>query len=126
MNLVKLPLVTADAIVASNFIYFDGNDVTSVEVLATTFVIKTTARTITMTFDGADAAAKLLNVNNAAAYLLPKLLPLGGTGVLRKQSQKIFDVLIGMTIEEIHTAMTLTGTNPGTADDDGLVSIAIA
>ena len=66
MNLVKLPLITSDAIVASNFVYFDAGDVTSVEVLATTFVVKTSARTITMTFDGANAAAKLLNVNNAA------------------------------------------------------------
>ena len=124
MNLVKLPLITSDAIVASNFVYFDAGDITSVEVLATTLVFKTSARTVTMTFDGANAGAKLLNVNNAAAYLLPKLLPLGSAH--KKQSGKIFNILTGLTIEEIHTELTLTGTNPGTADNDGFVSIVIS
>ena len=121
MNMVKLPLITSDAIVANNFIYFNAADITSIEVLATTFVVKTSARTITMTFDGTNAAAKLTNVNKAADYFIPKLLPMGGGDVNRKQAMKTFGILLNMTIAEIHAALGLTA--PGT--NDAFVSIAI-
>ena len=122
MNMVKLPLITADAIVADNFIYFNADEIKSMQVLATTFVIKTANSTITMTFDGTNAAAKLTNVNNAAAYLIPKLLPLGGGDVNRKQATKTYDLLLNQTIGEIHTTLGLTA--PGT--NDAFVSIVLS
>lgn len=122
MKMVKIPVVTSDAIVADNFIYVDISTLNDVTVGATTTVFAGTGWTVTFTFDGSDAAAKLLNANNAAAYLLPIFLEFCGDGVNRNQSQKVFNLFSGLDIAGILSAMTIT--SPGT--NDGLVSIALS
>ena len=122
MKMWKIPVVASDAITADNFIYVDASTLQDATVNATTFVVTGLGWTLTFTFDGADPAAKLLNVNNAAAYLIPKFLEYNGNGVHRKESQKIFELFGGLDIAGILSV--LGTTSPGT--NDGLVSIALS
>ena len=122
MKMWKIPVVASDAITADNFIYVDASTLQDATVGATTLVVTGLGWTLTFTFDGANAAAKLLNVNNAAAYLIPKFLEYNGNNVNRKESQKIFELFGGLDIAGILSV--LGTTSPGT--NDGLVSIALS
>jgi hypothetical protein len=121
MKLFKIPLVTAAAIVPSNFIYVDINTLADVTVNAATTVIGGTGWTLTFAFAGS-TAQKLANANAMAAYLVPKMLDYNGSDVNRKEAVKTFDLFSGLTIAEILTAVGIE--SPGT--NDGFTSVALS
>jgi hypothetical protein len=121
MKMFKIPLVTADALVADNFIYIDASTLQDVTVNAATTVLGGNGWTLTFTFDG-DTAEKLANANAMAAYLVPKFLDYTGNDANRKEAVKTFDLWAGLTIAEILTTVGLA--SPGT--NDGFVSVALS
>tara|TARA_R110000822_G_C14891783_1_gene447829 strand:+ start:104 stop:469 length:366 start_codon:yes stop_codon:yes gene_type:complete len=121
MKMFKIPLVTADVLVADNFIYVDASTLADVTVNAATTVFGGTGWTLTFTFDG-NTAQKLANANAMAAYLVPKFLDYNGSDVNRKEAVKTFDLFAGLTIIEINALVGIA--SPGT--NDGFVSVALS
>jgi len=123
MKLFKFPVVTSDAIVASNYIWVDVSTLTEMTVGATTCVLAGSGWTITMNTDGTDAAEKLLNANKLANYFAPILLEYNGDGVHRSESQKVYNVWNALTIADIHA---VTGMVRTSAANTALASIVLS
>ena len=121
MKMFKIPLVTADALVADNFIYVDASTLQDVTVNASTTVFGGLGWTLTFTFDGS-TAEKLANANAMAAYLVPKFLDYTGGRPNIKNMGSSFDLWSGLTIAEILAVVGLA--SPGT--NDGFVSVVLS
>ena len=121
MKMWKIPLVTADDVVADNFIYVDITTLEDMTVNAATTVVGGNGWTLTFTFDGS-TAEKLANANAMAAYLTPLMLEHSGVGMHRIESQKVFKLWDGLTIAQILSAVGLA--SPGT--NDGFVSVVLS
>jgi len=123
MKLFKFPVVTGDALVASNSIWADMSTLQDITVGTTTCVLSGTGWVITLTTDGDDTAESLLNANKLADYFVPILLEYNGNAVHRGQSQSVYDVWSGLDIPGIHAA---TGIVCTTTPNTALVSVVLS
>ena len=124
-KLISFPTVTSDALVANSIIVVDGAGLIEMNTTAATLVLTFEAGSansiVTFTFDGDDAAEKLLNAKKMYDFLRPKLEILVGRGGI---SKGVLDMLEGKTIAEIHTATGIVHTS-GSANT-ALISIALS
>ena len=123
MKMWKLPVITSDDVVASNFIYVDISTLQDVTVGATTTVFAGTGWTLTFTFDGTDGAEKLANANLMADYLVPLMLEYNGNNVNRKESQKVYELWKGLDTPAISA---LTGIEKTGDLGNAIVSLALS
>ena len=101
MKLFKIPKITADDVVAGNFIWVDVSTLQDVAVTDTTCVFGGTGWTLTFTTDGTNTAESRANAELLAANLAPLFLEYCGDGVHRKESQSIYNLWAGLTTPEI-------------------------
>jgi hypothetical protein len=130
MNLMKFPLITADAFVADSAIVLDVNRL--VECVATgatlvcTFDVGESNSILTFTFDGASAGAKLANATGMQTLLLNEIATLCGPG---GNSRGVYEFVhepkttAGKVLFEARAGGTIDGTaTSGTI----IVSIALS
>ena len=96
MKMWKIPVITADDVVASNFIWVDVSTFQDATVGATTAVFTGLGWTLTFTLDGTDGAEKLVNTNLMAAHLVPLMLDYCGNDVNRKEAVKVYNLWDGL------------------------------
>ena len=110
MKLFKFPGVAADALNGQNF-FVDVTTLQDISVTDDDCIIGGDGWTVTLTFDGNNAAEKLLNAQKMADYLVPLLLPYVGDKMNRKEFNTVTKIWDGLTIAEIHaeTGIVRTG-----------------
>tara|TARA_R110000822_G_C14886347_1_gene447185 strand:+ start:106 stop:477 length:372 start_codon:yes stop_codon:yes gene_type:complete len=123
MKMWKIPVITTDDVVADNFIFVDASTLQDVTVGATTTVFSGLGWVLTFTFDGTNAAEKLLNANLMANYLTPLLLDYNGNDVNRKEAVKIFELWKGLSTPDISA---LTGIEKTGDLGNAIVTLALS
>ena len=116
---MKVQLAASDALLANQYAYVDMESIVDISPISATLVISTTAGALTFTFDGTDAAEKLLNAAKMANYITPKIVEY--VGGKPKVNTTIFNLLADQTIAELHTATGIVHTG-GTANT-ALISV---
>ena len=123
-KLISFPTVASDAITANAINIVDGEGfveaTTTGATLVLTFKAGSANSIVTFTFDGDDAAEKLLNAKKMLDFLRPKLEILVGRGGISKGVLDMFD---GKTIAGLHTATGIVHTS-GSANT-ALISVAL-
>ena len=123
MKMWKLPVITGDDVVASNFIFVDASTLQDVTVGATTAVFSGLGWVLTFTFDGTNAAEKLLNANKMGNYLTPLLLQYNGNSVNKVAGVGIFELWKGLSTPDISA---LTGIEKTGDLGNAIVSLALS
>jgi hypothetical protein len=119
MKLMKVQLAASDALLANQYSYIDMESIVDISPISATLVISTTSGALTFTFDGDDAAEKLLNAAKMANYITPRIIEY--VGGKPKKDTTIFNLLADQTIAELHTATGIVHTS-GSANT-ALISI---
>ena len=124
MNLIKFELVTSDEFVANSAIVLDAARLVECVVTGatcvTTFEAGSANSILTATFDGTDAAEKLLN----ASKFQDELLKIVAIAANHNQKKVIDFFPVGETIDAFGTRLGIVHTG-GTAGT-GLVSVALS
>jgi len=122
---ISFPTVASDAITANSLIVVDGQGWVEANTTGATLVLTFEAGSansiVTFTFDGDDAAEKLLNAKKMYDFLRPKLEVLVGRGGV---SKGVLDMFEGKTIAELHTATGIVHTS-GSANT-ALISVVLS
>tara|TARA_R100001129_G_C5120640_1_gene189958 strand:+ start:130 stop:489 length:360 start_codon:yes stop_codon:yes gene_type:complete len=116
---MKVQLAASDALLANQYSYIDMESIVDISPISATLVISTTSGALTFTFDGDDAAEKLLNASKMANYIAPRIIEY--VGGKPKKDTTIFNLLGDQTIAELHTATGIVHTS-GSANT-ALISI---
>jgi hypothetical protein len=121
MKLFEFPVVTTDALTGGTAMV-DITTLQDMAVTATTFAVSGLGWTITMTFDGTNAAEKLLNAQKMQDYFQAIIIPYLGDRVNMKEFNTIYKVWDGLTIAQIHTE---TGIVESASANTALVTLAL-
>tara|TARA_R100000654_G_scaffold42607_1_gene68844 strand:- start:2 stop:361 length:360 start_codon:yes stop_codon:yes gene_type:complete len=116
---MKVQLAGTDDFLANQYAYIDMESIVDISPIGAALVISTTSGALTFTFDGDDAAEKLLNAGKMANYIVPKIVEY--VGGKPKKDTTIFNLLADQTIAELHTATGIVHTS-GSANT-ALISI---
>ena len=122
MKLFEFPVVATDALTGGTAMV----DITTLQdmvVTADTFAMSGNGWTITMTFDGTDAAEKLLNAQKMQDYFQAIIIPYLGNKINMKEFNTIYKIWDGLTIAQIHTE---TGIVETASANTALVTLAIS
>ena len=122
MKLFKIPGVASDALDGQNM-FVDVTTLQDVDITDDDCIIAGNGWTVTLTFDGNNAAEKLLNAQKMADYLVPLLLPYVGDKMNRKEFNTVTKIWDGMTIAEIHTETGIVRTGDA---NTALISVALS
>ena len=125
MKIMKIPVIASSTLVDNKFFYLNVEDVFEIEgavSVADAAIIRFTGgvsdSVITFTFDGTNAAEKVLNAKKFADYMAEKIQELTGPSSTQK---KPFDLI--PTLAEIHTATGIKLT--GGTGNDAIKTIAL-
>ena len=122
MKLFEFPVVATDALTGGTAIV----DVTTLQdmvVTATTFAMSGNGWTLTFTFDGTNAAEKLLNAQKMQDYFQAIIVPYLGDRLNFKEFNTIYKVWDGLTIAQIHTETGIVETDSA---NTALITLAIS
>ena len=122
MKLFKIPGVASDALDGQNM-FVDISTLQDVDITDDDCILGGNGWTVTFTFDGTDAAEKLLNAQKMADYLVDKIIPYLGSSVDKKEFNTVFKLWDGLTIAEIHTETGIVRTG---AANTALISVALS
>jgi|TARA_B100000073_G_C23317408_1_gene405311 hypothetical protein len=122
MKLFKIPGVASDALDGQNM-FVDVTTLQDVDITDDDCIIAGNGWTVTFTFDGTNAAEKLLNAQKMADYLVDKMLPYVGDKMNRKEFNSVYKLWDGMTIAEIHTETGIVRTGDA---NTALISVALS
>ena len=118
---MKFPVVASSSLVDNKFFYINVADVFEIEgavSVADQSIIRFTGGvsdgTVTVTFDGATAAEKVLNAKKFADYFADKCAELNGPNANRKPVNRVFNLIDSLANFETLTGITKTG---GTGSD---------
>ena len=121
MQLMKIPVVASSSMVDNKFFYLNVEDVFEIEgavSVADASIIRFTGgvsdSVITVTFDGATGAEKVLNAKKFADYFADKCAELNGPNANRKPVNRVFNLIDSLANFETLTGITKTG---GTGSD---------
>ena len=122
MQLMKIPVVASSQLVDNKFFYLNVEDVFEIEgavSAADASIIRFTGGVsdsiITVTFDGATAAEKVLNAKKFADYFADKCAELNGPNANRKPVNRVFNLIDSLANFETLTGITKTGGTGGDA-----------
>ena len=129
MQLMKIPVVASSTLVDNKFFYINVEDVFEIEGAvsgADTSIIRFSAGAsdslVTVTFDGATAAEKVLNAKKFADYFADKCAELNGPNANRKPVNRVFNLIPSLGEFETLTGITKTGGSGG----DAIKTIALS
>ena len=119
---MKFPVVASSSLVDNKFFYINVADVFEIEgavSVADQSIIRFTGGvsdgTVTVTFDGATAAEKVLNAKKFADYFADKCAELNGPNANRKPVNRVFNLIDTLANFETLTGITKTGGTGGDA-----------
>ena len=124
MKLFKFPEVASDAL-TGGLLHVDVTSLTNIATTGATMVMEGSNWVLTWTFDGTNAAEKLVNANKAKDYILPLITPYLGDKMNRKEFNTVYSIFEGLTIAQIHTELSDIVHTGGSANT-ALVSIVLS